>query len=277
MKQAEIFINNELHAYFCLPDDAADQQLPAVLMLHGFASDANEVADFYVRLSEQLASIGVASLRLNFRGCGKSSGDYADLSVEKMIEDTQAGIDYLTQHSVIDSEQLSLCGFSLGAAIAILFSQRQPDLINNMILLSPVGNLVDDFGVAIGETVVSEALGSSAGNQVLFPYVANGQPVTMTLTTEFFKSLLSYDIYDAIKSYQGDMLVIAGSNDFSYKHALAFESHAEQTLCNVDIIDGADHIFNIFDPDKNYSQDAMQLITQFFLQTNALFHPLQHH
>jgi pimeloyl-ACP methyl ester carboxylesterase len=58
-----------------VPDGAA--KAPAVLVLHGFGSAKNEVGNMDAREAKQHAEKGIASLRILFRGFGKSDGDAA--------------------------------------------------------------------------------------------------------------------------------------------------------------------------------------------------------
>ena len=57
------------------------QKAPVVLMLHGFGSSKDEVGNMYARLADALAQRGVGSLRIDFRGFGKSDGDTGSTTV----------------------------------------------------------------------------------------------------------------------------------------------------------------------------------------------------
>jgi len=48
--------------------------VPAVLLLHGFASSKDEVGNMYAREAKALAEKGIASLRIDFAGFGKKRG-----------------------------------------------------------------------------------------------------------------------------------------------------------------------------------------------------------
>lgn len=63
-------LDNGVVATLAMP--ASDSAVPAVLMLHGFASVRDEVGEMYKRLAAELGERGIASLRIDFRGWGES-------------------------------------------------------------------------------------------------------------------------------------------------------------------------------------------------------------
>ncbi len=64
--------------------------------------------------------LGLATLRFNFRGVGKSAGDYGEITGE--LQDAQAVIDWVK--SILPEHKLWLCGFSFGAYIAAEAAQH---------------------------------------------------------------------------------------------------------------------------------------------------------
>ncbi len=64
-------VDHDIVGTLALPAEA-DGPVPAVLMLHGYGSSADEVGDMYGRLADALAAQGVGSLRIDFAGMGAS-------------------------------------------------------------------------------------------------------------------------------------------------------------------------------------------------------------
>ena len=81
-------LDNGVDATLNVPDGVTNA--PAVLMLHGFGSQKNEVGDMYAREARALADKGVASLRISFRGFGKSDGDTGSATIDQMVSDALA-------------------------------------------------------------------------------------------------------------------------------------------------------------------------------------------
>ena len=81
------------------------------------------------RAAAALNEAGLITLRLNFRGVGKSTGTHDEGRGE--LDDVRAGLDYLTTN--YPGENITLCGFSFGARVGLevgLADERVRDLIS---------------------------------------------------------------------------------------------------------------------------------------------------
>ena len=105
-----------------LPDGKSNA--PAVVLLHGFGSSKDEVGGMYARVAKALADKGVASLRIDFRGFGKSDGDAGATSVDLQLEDAKLAVAFLAKTQGVDKSRIGTLGFSLGGAVAMLFGRR---------------------------------------------------------------------------------------------------------------------------------------------------------
>ncbi|MFC4453201.1 alpha/beta hydrolase family protein [Deinococcus sonorensis] len=97
---------------------------PSVLMLHGFTGQRVEPHRLFVLFSRYLAQLGVASLRIDFRGSGESEGDFSEMTVSREVEDAVAAFEYLRDQPDIDPERAMLHGFSMGGMVAALASPQ---------------------------------------------------------------------------------------------------------------------------------------------------------
>ena len=108
-----------------LPDtDAPATGHPSVLILHGFTGNRSGDHRLLPLFSRTLASVGIASLRIDFRGSGESQGDFSEMTVGREIEDTEAAFAYLKGYPGIDPERTMLLGFSMGGLVAALSAPR---------------------------------------------------------------------------------------------------------------------------------------------------------
>lgn len=95
-------------------------KVPAVLICHGLAGNKTGRSRVYVKLSKELAKEGIASLRIDFRGCGDSDGEFSETTVTGFIQDALVSLQFLMNHENIDPKRLGLFGRSFGAVIALM-------------------------------------------------------------------------------------------------------------------------------------------------------------
>jgi alpha/beta superfamily hydrolase len=109
-------INIEGRLY--LPGRGERESCPAVCICHGIPSgiprDSNDIS--YPALAERICNGGFAVFIFNFRGTGESGGN---IDMTGWTRDLKTVIDYLTALPVIDKNNLTLLGFSAGAAVSI--------------------------------------------------------------------------------------------------------------------------------------------------------------
>tara|TARA_B100000287_G_scaffold200116_1_gene189020 strand:- start:6045 stop:6701 length:657 start_codon:yes stop_codon:yes gene_type:complete len=77
--------------------------------------------------------------RFNFRGVGKSDGDFDNGQGE--LADAAAALDWLEREN-FDNSQCWICGFSFGSLIAMQLLMRRPE-INRFVVMSPQPNVYD--------------------------------------------------------------------------------------------------------------------------------------
>lgn len=73
-----------------------------------------------------LLSHGIAALRFNFRGVGRSQGEYSGGDGER--QDAAAALRALAQRPEIRQERLGLAGYSFGAGVALAVAGMTPDV-----------------------------------------------------------------------------------------------------------------------------------------------------
>jgi len=108
----------DLEGVLTLPDTAVEP-VPAVVICHPhplYGGDMHN--DVVIRLRDAVLERGIAALRFNFRGTGRSGGDHAGGYEER--EDVFAALDALRRRGdAIDPHRLGLAGYSFGAAVAL--------------------------------------------------------------------------------------------------------------------------------------------------------------
>jgi uncharacterized protein len=88
--------------------------------LYGGNMDNNVAA----AVAGELLRLGIASLRVNFRGVGASEGKHGEGIDE--LEDVRASMDFLERMSEIDADKLLIAGYSFGCWVGLKAASRDP-------------------------------------------------------------------------------------------------------------------------------------------------------
>lgn len=116
-------------------------KFPVVLMITGSGpQDRNESIGmhkpFWV-IADYLTKQGIAVLRVDDRGMGKSTGDFRGSTSADFATDVMAGINYLKTRSDIDTTKIGLIGHSEGGMIAPYVAARSKDVAFIVLLAGP--------------------------------------------------------------------------------------------------------------------------------------------
>ena len=90
-------------------------------------------------LARSMNDLGMPAIRFNFRGVGRSQGEYDEGAGE--LSDAASALDWL-QSANPDASQCWVGGFSFGAWICMQLLMRRPE-INSFIALAPPANKYD--------------------------------------------------------------------------------------------------------------------------------------
>ncbi|HVR98739.1 MAG TPA: alpha/beta fold hydrolase [Thermoanaerobaculia bacterium] len=103
---------------------------PVVVFFHGNGENLQTMA--WAGLYEDLNSLGIAFLAVDFPGYGRSSGSPSEAG---LMATGAAAVAWARQRQ--PGRPLILCGWSLGAAVAIATASRHPEEVRGLIALSP--------------------------------------------------------------------------------------------------------------------------------------------
>ena len=115
---------------------------PAVLLISGSGPQNRDEAIMghkpFLVLADHLARNGIAVLRFDDRGVGKSTGSFADATTKDFASDVEVGVAYLRTLKEIDSKRIGLIGHSEGGIVAPMVAARSPD-VNFLVLMAGAG------------------------------------------------------------------------------------------------------------------------------------------
>lgn len=197
---------------FVRPDKP--EKVPAVLLLHGFTAVRNESISKFVpeglfaRMARELEKHGIASLRIDMRGSGKSEGRFEDLTIESEIEDALAGVAYLNQLDTVDKEHISVMGLSLGGIVSTATAGRSNYPIRSVVLWNPGINPPAAFITMFGKDNVQNA--TTDENET---YISPLNGIELKLKGDFYRSLYRVVPAAELAKYQGPVLLAIGTKD----------------------------------------------------------------
>ena len=108
-----------------------------VLWLHGITVNKDEYQGYFKEGADFLSSVGLDSLRIDFRGHGASSGSSLDFSVAGQMLDVKAALDYLFRFYK-EKLNLVIVGCSFGAPPTLFAAEQNPTAIRGIVLIAPV-------------------------------------------------------------------------------------------------------------------------------------------
>lgn len=236
-----------------LPDSGATGA--AVVMLHGFGSSRDEVGGLFAMQAADLSEKGIASLRIDFRGYGESSGDMADTTLEGLVSDAGTARGFLAGIDGVDAARIGVIGYSFGAAVAML----EPDQFASVVVWGQMGDLQAEFLEFLGQDFYDKAAAEGVASVDL------GWR-TISLKQSFFESLAQHDLADRFAGYAGPFLTIAGDADPAASY---FEQYLGLAIGPTEavVIPGADHMLGVFSGQPEIGQQVIDKTTDWLRET----------
>jgi len=111
----------------------------------------------FLVIADYLTRHGIAVLRFDDRGVGKSKGDFSKATTFDFANDVEAAIYYLKQHPNIDATKIGLIGHSEGGLIAPIVASKNKD-VNFIVLLAGPG-LTGDQILLMQAAIIAKAEG----------------------------------------------------------------------------------------------------------------------
>jgi uncharacterized protein len=130
-----------VHLAGSLTIPAGTGPFPAVLLITGSGAQDRDETLFehkpFLVLADYLTRRGVAVLRIDDRGMGKSTGATPNDTTADYATDVEAGIAWLKSRREIDAKRIGLLGHSEGGAIAPLVASRDKSVAFVVLMAGP--------------------------------------------------------------------------------------------------------------------------------------------
>ena len=235
--------------------------VPGVILLHGSASHKNEVGDLYLRLAEQLANNGIASIRIDFAGTGDSPVDYTHYTLKTAVRDAEVALAFLRSQPQVDDHRIGVVGFSQGGLIAQLLLAQQPGIKSFVAWSSVASDGIGPFADMF------ETLYMTAKREGQVEQQFAWRP-PLSISYEWFEQVMANQSLSGMAEYTGSVLAIAGSNDTVVPPTAATKLivASGSDVARAVIIKGADHIFNVLDENANQDEQLLEMTTEWFAE-----------
>ncbi|MBI1744698.1 alpha/beta hydrolase [Candidatus Acetothermia bacterium] len=111
----------------------------------------------FLVLADYLTRRGIAVLRFDDRGVGKSTGDFSKATSADFATDALAAVEYLKTRKEINLKQIGLIGHSEGGLIAPMVAVQSPDVAFIVLMAGP--GVPGDEILYLQEALISKVMG----------------------------------------------------------------------------------------------------------------------
>ncbi len=202
------------------------------IIMHGFGGDKE--SKLLTLISDSLQANGVASVRFDFNGHGKSEGNFTDMTVPNEIEDAKKVYEYVKALPYVS--EVMLAGHSQGGVVASMTAGELGDAaISKVALLAPAAVLRDDairgntFGASYDPLSPPDSVKLFGGR---------------SLGKNYIKTAFSLPIYETAAKYQGKALIIHGTGDRVVPYTYGERYHNVWHKSSIEILPAFDHGFS---------------------------------
>ena len=246
---------------------ARGEELPLVVLCHGFTGNRQGDGHF-APLAEDLAAHGIATVRLDFAGCGDNTEPYTNYTLANMVADVDSVIGYM--QATYGTGKTALVGHSMGGRLASLYPQLGQYPVTALVLWSPANGTglqgleflsIDNFAAVEELAARADAEGSVAAWGV-------------ELSAAYIDSMRDSDPNAALQesglpvllTYSGNERILSDTTQTETKAAVESLPDGQVVL---DLFVNGDHNYTSEDPATNTQLDAdLRQVTVDFLTSH---------
>lgn len=246
---------------------ARGEELPLVVLCHGFTGNRQGDGHF-APLAEDLAAHGIATVRLDFAGCGDSTEPYANYTLANMAADVDSVIGYM--QATYGTGKTALVGHSMGGRLASLYPQLGQYPVTALALWSPANGTglqgleflsIDNFAAVEELAARADAEGSVAawGVELSAAYIDGMRDSDPNVT-------LQESGLPVLLTYSGNERILSDTTQTETKAAVESLPDGQVVL---DLFVNGDHNYTSEDPATNTQLDAdLRQVTVDFLTSH---------
>lgn len=219
-KQVDVVFMNEgmkVAATITYPSNLS-KKCPAVVLLPGYLGERDELPvtgttvpaegsrpeGFWQRAAEKMADAGYVSIRIDYRGSGRSDGLWKDCTALTQLSDAKAALSYISENPAVDKSRIAIGGISEGGSYAACLA-NDPH-VKAVVLWSAA----PDFNW-VGEQVPKEKAAEYTTQGAITISQPWGEDVL--LTKAYVDSCKDLKPLDEIAKFKGPLLSLCGLKD----------------------------------------------------------------
>ncbi len=236
-----------IHLAGTLTRPQGEGPFPAAVLIAGSGPQNRDEAILghrpFLVLADALTRQGIAVLRADKRGVGKSTGDYKTATSRDFAADAEAAIAYLKTVKAINPRKIGLVGHSEGGLIAPMVAAADPSVAFIVLMAGPALKGEDillmqqrliaqamgvdpeklELGITLNRKIFDAIAGASDSEDAQAKAVAildaAGVPadkrpgMIANVTAPWFRFFLTYDPIPALRQVKCPVLAIDGSLD----------------------------------------------------------------
>ncbi len=212
-------------------------KVPLVILCHGFSGNCQ--SPFMNELSKSMVTQGMATLRFDFNGHGKSDGEFKDMTVLNEIDDLKDVIAWAEKQPWV--KDISLVGHSQGGVVVSMVSGELGDkTIKAEVLLAAAAVLRDDAlrGNTMGATYDPW---NFKGDYIELPH--SPEAGALLLGKNYVETAINLPIYETAANYDGPTLIVQGTHDQIVPYTYAERYHEKIRHSELKLISDENHTF----------------------------------
>jgi pimeloyl-ACP methyl ester carboxylesterase len=180
------------------------------------------------QLAHSLVNFGIATLRYDKRGVGKSPGDWRAAGLYDNVDDADAAISYLTSQSDL-RRGVAIVGHSEGAVLAAAVAAKRTDIAalvllagaarpGREVLLWQAERIMPSLPAPVRlvlKVLKADPVAKVAANhrKILATTADVSRLGGARINAKWFREYLTHDPADDLSKYQGPVLAITGEKD----------------------------------------------------------------
>lgn len=238
----------KLAAVMQTPSMEVGAKIPMVILMHGFTG--NKESTMLTTIADTLQANGIAVIRFDFNGHGKSEGKFEDMTVPNEIEDAKDVFNYAKALPFVS--KVAIMGHSQGGVVASMLAGELNSEVAAVALAAPAAVLREDA-----------IRGNNQGTQ----YDPLNPPATvpirngLSIGRNYIKTAQTLPIYETAAKYQGPAIIVHGTGDVVVPWSYGERYHQIWPNSEFHLLPGFDH---------GFSQDLgkeTSLIANFLIKT----------